>query len=223
MDIVVVVLAFAVATVLVALIGRSTGVSMSRRMGSPRWELDSSWASTLTGAAAVVGVVLAQSSSVLPKPTVLLSTGAYTSLSLFFGALLPMSALVYNALRTKERPTDEAEVKRIQYQGTVGTFLMASALLIWAVYGQIVTLGLLVYEIDRQHALSGVIEGIALLGLLLIAVWIIPKYTEQSIVMALDTGDPDAALVRAKFRAAALHGGAAPKIDRAVLPDWSMF
>jgi hypothetical protein len=108
-------------------------------------------------------------SAVLPANTELLPKAQYFGLSRLFGALTVVAPFGYNAVRCPEK-TDGG--KRLEYHGYVWSLLSATALTLWAVLGQLVTLSLLLKEL--HNAISGLVSSIFQWGLLLTAIGLIP-------------------------------------------------
>jgi hypothetical protein len=152
-----------------------TGASLTKRLGPANWDFSGSWASTLTVLGALVGTIL--SAGVLPDETERLSKASYTALNLIFATLIVVAPVIYAATRrpkdTKLKPGDSAdEAEDIQYQGYVWSFLLASGIVIWAVVGELATIGLLLAELHGEKAIStealGVLWGVLGAGALLI-------------------------------------------------------
>jgi hypothetical protein len=130
---------------------------LTHRLGPANWDFSGSWASTLTVLGALAGTIL--SAGVLPEETERLTKASYTALNLIFGILIVFAPVVYAATRrpkeTTLRPGDpDDEGKDIQYQGFVWSFLVASGLTIWAVVGEMATIGLLLAELHGEKSIS---------------------------------------------------------------------
>jgi hypothetical protein len=129
---------------------RDNIASLGDRMGAGKWEFSSSWASTLTAAGGILTTILSaqvlSSSQLYP-----ISKEGLTTLSLLFTIIIVIAALVYNANRDPvdiavPDPNAPSRVKYdTQYQGYVWAFLVASAMVVWAVIGQLATVLLLLY------------------------------------------------------------------------------
>ena len=143
-------LVFAIAFVIVrALTMRPIGFKLSDRMGPATWDFTDSWASTLTAVGALLGTILG--AGVLPEETQRLSNAAFAGLNLLFGVLIVLAAFVYNATR---QPTKKNGKEEVQYQGYVWSFLLASAMTLWAVLGELATMFLLLAEIQAEGSMS---------------------------------------------------------------------
>lgn len=138
----------------------AVGAKLFDRMGASDWKFTESWASTLTASGALLGVVL--SAQILPTGTpeqVEMKT-AFTVFHLMFAAAVVVAAALYNTFRiqkkvvqpsdgapkagetpTIEPPPRAADTTAYQYQGFVVCFLVASSLVLWAVLGQLLTVG----------------------------------------------------------------------------------
>ena len=103
------------------------------------WDFSTSWASNITTVGAVLGTFLAAS---LPSSG-LFSGMNYAALNVLFGLLTAGAAFYYVA--TRQPTTDD------QYQGTIKSFVIASCLTLWAVGGELITLGLLAVDIEVRH------------------------------------------------------------------------
>jgi hypothetical protein len=120
--------------------------ALRKDVGGATWDFSKSWASNITVVGAIVGTVL--SAKVLPaSPTVVATPNGYTALSLLFGALVVVAPLVFTALRSKPSAMD------VTVEGKGWAFLLASALTLWGVIGELVTGGLILYEAKHGNTL----------------------------------------------------------------------
>lgn len=121
----------------------------------PDLDFKESFASTVTLAGAILATVLA--ASVLPDETTILSKEAFVALNLIFGVGIVVAGLVYAALQqaiwvpVKDDPTKEQR----KMQGTVGAFLAASLITLWAVFGELFVVWLLLEELGQDEGFSG--------------------------------------------------------------------
>ncbi len=121
--------------------------ALRKKIGGPSWDFSKSWASNVTVVGAILGTVL--SAKVLPaNPTVVASPNGYTALSLLFGALVVLAPLVFVALRSGNPSTTNQTV-----EGRGWTFLLATAVSLWGVVGELVTVGLVLYEAQNGGTL----------------------------------------------------------------------
>lgn len=168
---------------------RSLEFELGDRMGPANWDFTTSWASTLTAVGALLGSILA--AGVLPDETQRLSNAAFAGLNLFFGLLIPVAPLVYNATRGP-KDTDAATGKQPQYQGYVWSFLLASAITLWAVLGELATIFLLLAEMQAEGSMSA--PAILMFqSLLLIAVVFLIVYVWRTIywTVRIQTSEKD--------------------------------
>src|SRR5207245_131908 len=104
---------------------------LRRRMGPANWNYSTSWASTFTLVGALLGTILAQS-GVVPEPTHYLPRAAYGGLNVVFAMVTVLAPFLYTALGTVEHPHSRTGLRRPQYQGFVWSFLLATAITLWA-------------------------------------------------------------------------------------------
>ncbi len=185
----------ALAAVLVVAARATSGPGPANGIDFPQWDFSKSWASNLTVVGAILGTVL--SGKVLPARTVVITPDGYTALSLLFGILVVLAPFLYTAFR-KGRPTPTGP----EFAGRNVGFLVASAVTIWAVCGQIATIGLVLYEAQHAKALAlgAVIPMLAALGVALVLTC---AYSVQSIRLVLDSGAPGAGIEAESLRAEA--------------------
>jgi hypothetical protein len=141
-------------------------IGLRTLIGKGTWKFTESWASTLTASAGVLGLVLA--TEVLPEQTQI-PKSTYVLLNLMFAVLVVTATLFYNAIRVPKkipvtsnilaiRESQDASPKvfHVEYEtgtttenrGFVIVFLAASALVLWAVLGQLVTTWYVLGEIN---------------------------------------------------------------------------
>ncbi len=108
--------------------------TLTGRIGPANWDFTKSWGSTLTAVGALLGTIIA--ASVLPDKTVVPKT-TYAGLNLFFGALIVIAPFIYTATQTAAPFHRTKTVKEPQFQGYVWSFLLATALTLWAVLGEL--------------------------------------------------------------------------------------
>lgn len=178
------VLSSLVLAALVVVAARAISRPRGTTIDFPQWEFSKSWASNLTVVGAVLGTVL--SAKVLPKRTVVVTPDGYTALSLLFGILVVIAPFLYTAFRKGKRTPTGPE-----YEGRNGVFLVASAVTIWAVCGEIGTIGLVLYEAQHGKALAlgAVIPMLVALGAALVLTCV---YAIQSIRLLLECEAPEA-------------------------------
>jgi hypothetical protein len=140
--------------------------ALTTAIGDASWDFSKSWASNVTIVGAIVGTVL--SAKILPATAaVVASPNGYTALSLIFGSLVVVAPLVFTASRSG-KPSPAGPV----YTGRGWAFMLASAMTLWGVLGELTTVGLVLYE--AQHAktlaLGAVVPIWAIIGLAIVLV-----------------------------------------------------
>jgi hypothetical protein len=126
--------------------GRKWGQFRSLRLGPANWDFSSSWGSTFTAVGALLGTVL--SATTLSNAT-LMSSKSYAGCNLFFGGLVVIAPFVFAATR-KVDPTQPApDGSGVAYDGSALSFLVSSAVTLWAVIGELWILMLLCWEFLR--------------------------------------------------------------------------
>jgi hypothetical protein len=131
---------------------RELKLKPSERLGDATWSFSDSWASNLTAVGAILTAVLAETETLFSSDgttTHLASPGQYVALSLVFGLLLLVAPFAYNATKV-ERKVGQNEV---QAQGLVVAFLLASAITLWAVLGQLWLVFFLIGEAQVTNVL----------------------------------------------------------------------
>ncbi len=128
---------------------RKDRLDLTDEMGPAAWDFSQSWASTLTLAGALLASILAET-SVVPETPEYLGRAAYGGLSILFGAISLLAPLLYTASKKIKLTGD---TKKPRYVGIVENFLLASGLSIWAAYGQLFTVALLLLEVEAANSL----------------------------------------------------------------------
>lgn len=190
-----------------------TKVSLTAKLGPPDWDFSASWASTIAGAGAVLGTILG--ASVLPASPHYLSAAAYTGLNLFFAVLVVLAPFFFAA--TRIRVGQDAD-GTLHYEGFVWSFLVASGLTIWAVLGELGTLGVLFWELHHAATLSSWSVGpiwLLLAGAILLTLY----YSIRTLGWILETAQAHLQVtVVATAAAAAAAAVAAPAAAAAPVP-----
>jgi heme/copper-type cytochrome/quinol oxidase subunit 2 len=124
--------------------------TLSSRLGPANWDFSKSWASNITVVGALLGTIL--SAGVLPDATTV-SKATYAGLNLFFGVLILIAPLVYTSTQNAVLVHRRSPEKEAQYQGYVVAFLVSSAITLWAVVGELVTVLLLFREIRTGNSI----------------------------------------------------------------------
>ena len=87
--------------------------------------------------------------------------------------------------RPSFRPKADEEGKDIQYQGYVWAFLLASGIIIWAVTGELATMGPLLAELHGEKAISA--EALAILwGVLVVGLLVVLFYSWNTIYWQIE-------------------------------------
>lgn len=141
---------------------------LANRAPGPKWSF-SSWATTLTGLGAVLGIVLAQAT--FPSFPVEIGKQELVNLNVLFGILVVIAPFVFQALRKSGLSESDEQAGRI---GTNGTLLLATSITLWAVLGQLATFSLLCWELlGRSTIAAFAIAGLVLLGALAIRYYLV--------------------------------------------------
>jgi hypothetical protein len=175
------------------------------RMGPEVWDPKKSWASTVTAIGALLATVLSARPELKFKPEIVAAIKhtakdndefasmiagirtEFLGMSIFFGALILVAPLIYNATRTKKKVDDnegEPGEKKDQYQGYVWSFMLSSLITLWGAVGQLMALFLLFGKLELSLATAFQwLLGVTLFPL-------IPLYAWRSIRMAIQTLRP---------------------------------
>jgi hypothetical protein len=209
-----------VAGVIVLLVGLGVALQQeattpSRLKGEPKWTAQS-WSSNLALGGALLTPILTIAG--LPAVTHYASKTSYTTLSVFYGALVALAPAVFGLL--KGRDPKQRDIVRM--------LALASAVTVWATVGQLGTAALLVLELAAARVLSG-LSAYAAVGLfaaiaVLVAVHAIRVFFEGPVpaTRPAATGGgttpvPPPAIVNAA-------GGAAPAVPPTTVTtdDWCL-
>lgn len=131
---------------------------LSELMGKGQWEFSKSWATNITILGSLFCTIIAQDTDDALK---------YAGLSVFFGVLVVISPLVYNAVSqpyTKHNSTGDEE---IQYLSPLWAFLVSAALTLWAVLGQLATVITLLTTVTLKSSLSYSVTSLLLVCMVL--------------------------------------------------------
>jgi hypothetical protein len=129
-------------------------IGLLEPLGALELKFGESFASTLTAAGALLGTIIA--ASVLPEETVNLSRAGFTGLNLIFGVAIVVAGVVYAAAQLpvwKDVP-NEANKQESKFQGYVLPFLLAALITVWAAFGELLTLWLLIAELGQDQGFS---------------------------------------------------------------------
>jgi hypothetical protein len=136
--------------------------TLGGRIGPANWEFTKSWGSNLTVVGALLGTILL--ASVLPEESVVPKV-TYAGLNLFFGILIVIAPFIYTATQSAAAYDDSQAGKEPQLQGYVWSFLLATAITVWAVLGEIGTMFAIFDEIRVGQTMPD--AAIAVLALVL--------------------------------------------------------
>lgn len=146
-------LGLAVVLVRAARIGALNPAALSQRLGPVTFDFSKSWASAFTVVGAVLGSILS-AKGLLPDKPHFLPTASYGALNLLFGVAIVLAGFFYRATSVAEDTTAPGGSKEVQYQGFVWSFLLASAITLWAVIGELATIFLLFGEMAAQASFA---------------------------------------------------------------------
>jgi len=158
-----------VASILIVIISylylrRKDHYYLSEHMGKGQWEFSKSWATNITILGSLFCAIIAQDTDEALK---------YAGLSVFFGVLVVISPLVYNAAsqpHTKHNATGDEE---IQYLSPLWAFLVSAALTLWAVLGQLATVITLLTSVAVKSSLSYSVTSLLLICMVLATVLVV--------------------------------------------------
>lgn len=139
---------------------RRTEFDLDDRLGPANWDFSLSFASNLTVLGAILGTIL--TAGVLPDTSG--RAGTYAALNLMFGVIVILGPFVYIATQKAEKirsdPAQDPGATAPEYQGYVLGFFLGTVLTLWAVLGELATIGLVFNEIRRGHSIPAVVLGV---------------------------------------------------------------
>jgi hypothetical protein len=128
----------------------------------PKWSFDS-WATTLTAAGGILGTVLG--AATLPEVPQQIDKDSLVRLNLLFTVMVVVGPFLFQALRN---PTTSASDQESGYSGWNITLLLSCATTGAAVFGELVTLGLLGWELtdggEWGEAIKWAVVAVALIA-----------------------------------------------------------
>jgi hypothetical protein len=119
-------------------------------MGGPQWNFSTSFATNFTVLGGILGSALA--SSALPEFPRLMTKSSYIVLTLMFALITGVAPILYN-VSCQRGPSG--------LQGRVWLFLGSASITIWAVFGQLLTLALLIADFVSRGNLA-VFSGVCI-------------------------------------------------------------
>jgi hypothetical protein len=147
-------------------------------IGSVKFDFSKSFASTLTAVGALLGTIIA--AGVLPEATEKLSKEGFTGLNLTFALAIVFAGLVA-AVWQKKVDDEGKEWALVSY---VLPFLIATWITLWAVYGELYTLFLLLGELGEGEGFTSTAVWVAR-GMLILAGFAMASYTYFKLDAAL--------------------------------------
>ena len=130
------------------------GSKLRDRLGPANWDFSASFGSTLTVFGSLLGTIL--SASVLPD-TSSAPPGTYAALNLLFGVIVVVAPFIYTATQKPEQVHQDSTITEPQYQGYVRWFLIATVMTLWAVIGELATIGLVFNEIRAGGSMPAIV------------------------------------------------------------------
>lgn len=146
---------------------RGAGVKSSDPMDAS-FDLQQSWLSTFSGVLAILGSLNLTAIALNIDP-------AYPFLNLFFALLVAVAPLAFKALGGKG-------------EGTVGGFLVASAATLWAAFGVLISLGLMLNQVVLGVEIEPLIPTLLSLGVVIVALPMIAAYAHGKLSALLKGG-----------------------------------
>jgi len=151
-------------------------VCVADPLGAVGWSFSESWASTITGVGAVLGLVVSSQMLDPEKP----ETAALASLDLLFGTLVLVAPLLFMTFSKPKLDTPN-QADAPLYRGFVFGFLAASSITLWAVTGQLVALAMLVRELQSDVLLQRIWIAVTISALVL--VWVYAWRTMRAVML----------------------------------------
>lgn len=146
--------AVSIAVVLMAYPMTADRPNLMRPMGPVNWDFRKSWAANLTVFSAAIGTLFA--ARLLPRHIDSQVTNTFVALNVLFGIAAVVGPFTYTVLQRRvsvTRTTGKTASPAVQYQGTLGGFLLGTTITLWAVLGEILTAGQLIRTIHGKDSL----------------------------------------------------------------------
>jgi hypothetical protein len=156
--------------------------------GATELDFSKSFASTLTGVGALLGTIIA-ATGVLPEETVNLSKAGFTGLNLTFGIAIVIAAAIASSAQSSEPIWNKDGQEEWKVKGYVLAFLAAAMITLWAVFGELWTIWLLIEELGAEKGFTSL--GVVVLQILLaLAAAAMVPYTFFKVKIAVDVPEP---------------------------------
>ena len=120
-----------VSSLLMMLVLKNLEFTLFRRTKSAKWDFGDSWASISTAIASILTGLLGLTDLFGAEPNV---SKLPVALSLFFGFLIILAPVLYNAVQLPDATASDAEPR-----GFIILYLLASTVVLWAAFGQLST------------------------------------------------------------------------------------
>lgn len=153
------------------------------RMSGLKWDFTQNWASTLVAVGGILAIVVG--SKVMPENPVILSTQGFQVLNILFPILIVVAPFLLTTLNALgKEPEDKGTLILDSENKTpllILPFVMGSAIVTWAVIGELMTLAVLFQELYLADYVSNGIAQSAQIFLLLLCLLGL-YYTAEKIV-----------------------------------------
>lgn len=169
-------------------VGRGNANLTDKLGAATELDFSKSFASTLTGVGALLGTIIA-ATGVLPEETVNLSKAGFAGLNLTFGIAIVIAAAVASAAQSAKPIWNKDGQKEWKVEGYVLPFLIAALITLWAVFGELWTIWLLIEELGNGKGVTSFSVTILQVLLLVAAVAMIP-YTLVKVKVAVEEPEP---------------------------------
>jgi hypothetical protein len=125
-------------------------ISLLRRMGGGTWSFQQSWGSNVTFAAGLLGAL---STLTFPPHAQLMEKSSYALLQALFLSIAGLAPLLYGLIH-RNVPADTGGLIGVDSQGYVIMFLVAGTFVLWAAFGQLITLAVLIAEYRHSESIG---------------------------------------------------------------------
>lgn len=153
-------------------------------MGGPQWGFGTSFATNFTVGTGLLSLVLA--GNVITDALHYLTKFHFLLLSLLFAALLLIAPALFSFFSRQQKFPSSSGPAIMAPAGRVWLYIVASALMVGAVVGQLVTVGLAMAEVKHRGYIGDPLLGFVLVLLLAVGVGtvvcassVVPSYLKQ--------------------------------------------